>query len=249
MDEPVVSADEGPVRTITLNRPRRLNAFTAESYRALAAALKDADREAAVGAVVLTGAGRAFSSGVDLDALAEEGQARLDLAPTFNDLLETLMAFSKPLLAAVHGVAVGFGATILLHCDVVLVAEDTRIRFPFTSLGTAPEAGSSVLLPALIGPQRAADLLYTSRWVSGTEAVSLGLAAGCYAAGDVMGRARAAALLVAAQPGEAVAAAKRLIRSGRRDVVRAALARETGEARHLGEVLGPIPRRPPDGGD
>jgi enoyl-CoA hydratase/carnithine racemase len=245
MDEIVFNADEGPVRTITLNRPQRLNAFTAESYQALAAALQDADREATVGAVVLTGAGRAFSSGVDLGAVAAEGPGRRDLATTFNDLLEALMAFSKPLLAAVHGVAVGFGATILLHCDVVLVAEDTRIRFPFTSLGTAPEAGSSVLLPALIGPQRAADLLYTSRWVSGAEAVTLGLAASCHPADEVADRARATARVMTAQPGQAVAAAKRLIRSGRRDAVRAALARETGEGGHLGEVLGPLPRQPP----
>jgi enoyl-CoA hydratase/carnithine racemase len=249
MDEVVVSADEGPVRTITLNRPGRLNAFTSGSYQALAAALQNADGEPAVGAVVLTGAGRAFSSGVDLSALATEGPERRDLAATFNALLETLMAFSKPLLAAVHGVAVGFGATILLHCDVVLVAEDTRIRFPFTSLGTAPEAGSSVLLPSLIGPQRAAELLYTSRWVSGAEAVSLGLAASCHPPDEVAGRARAIARLMVAQPGEAVAAAKRLIRSGRRDAVRAALARETGEAGHLREVLGPLPSRPPGDGE
>jgi len=249
MDGVVVSADEGQVRTITLNRPARLNAFTAESYQVLAGALQDADREPRVRAVILMGAGRAFSSGVDLGALAAEGPASRDLGPTFNHLLETLMAFSKPLLAAVHGVAVGFGATILLHCDVVLVAEDTRIRFPFTSLGTAPEAGSSVLLPALIGPQRAADLLYTSRWVSGAEAVSLGLAARCHPADEVVGRARETARLMVAQPGEAVAAAKRLIRAGRRDVVRAAISRETGEAGHLGEVLGPLPRRPPRDGD
>jgi enoyl-CoA hydratase/carnithine racemase len=249
MGEVVVSADEGQVRTITLNRPRRLNAFTSGSYQALAAALRDADREPAVGAVVLTGAGRAFSSGVDLDALATEGPGRHDLAVTFNDLLETLMAFSKPLLAAVHGVAVGFGATILLHCDFVIVAADARIRFPFTSLGTAPEAGSSVLLSALIGPQRAAELLYTSRWVSGAEAVSLGLAASCHPADEVPGRIGTTARLMAAQPGEAVAAAKRLIRSGRRDVVRAALARETAEAGHLREVLGPLPNRPPRDGD
>jgi enoyl-CoA hydratase/carnithine racemase len=246
MDNVVLSADDGPVRTITLNRPARLNAFTAESYAALSGLLRAADQDAAVGVVLLTGAGRAFSSGVDLDAVAGEGPERGDLGPTFNELLESLMALSKPLLAAVHGVAVGFGATILLHCDVVFVAEDARIRFPFTSLGTAPEAGSSVLLPARIGPQRAAELLYTSRWVSGAQAVDLGLAAGSHPAAEVLGQARSMASLIAAQPADAVVAAKRLIQSGQRDIVRAALTRENESARQLGEVLGPIHlRRPP----
>jgi enoyl-CoA hydratase/carnithine racemase len=250
MDNVVLSADDGAVRTITLNRPDRLNAFTAGSYAALAGLLRAADREPAVGVVLLTGAGRAFSSGVDLNAVAAEGPERPDLGATFGDLLESLLTLSKPLVAAVHGVAVGFGATILLHCDVVLVADDVRIRFPFTSLGTAPEAGSSVLLPARIGPQGAAELLYTSRWVSGAEAVRLGLAASCHPAAAVLEEARATARLIGAQPAEAVVAAKRLIRFGQRDLVGAALVRENETARQLGAVLGPIHRRrPPRAGD
>jgi enoyl-CoA hydratase/carnithine racemase len=240
-----VSADDGRVRTITLNRPERLNAFTAESYRTLARLLRAADEDRVVRAVVLTGAGRAFSSGVDLDAVGVGEEARRELGHTFGGLLEALMTLGKPLIAAVHGVAVGFGATILLHCDVVLVAEDARVRFPFTTLGTAPEAGSSVLLPLRVGPQHAAEVLYTSRWLSAAEAVSMGLATRSHPAAQLLEEARKIARLMAEQPPEAVAAAKRLIRSGQRDAVRAALGREQEEARHLSQVLGPLGRRPP----
>ncbi|HEY3811161.1 MAG TPA: enoyl-CoA hydratase/isomerase family protein, partial [Acidimicrobiales bacterium] len=143
----VLTADEGAVRVLTLNRPARLNAFTAASYRSLAESLDAADEAPAVRVVVLVGAGRGFSSGVDLDAIPTDGDSSSELSETFDGLLESLLRFSKPLIAGVHGVAVGFGATVLLHCDVVLVAEDSRIRMPFTVLGTAPEAGSSLLLP------------------------------------------------------------------------------------------------------
>ncbi len=153
-DQLVLAADDGPVRTLTLNRPTRLNAFTSASYRRLAQLLHDAAENPAVLVVVLRGQGRAFCSGVDLEELGVEGgQGGQELGETFDALVKELLGFAKPLVAAVHGPAVGFGATILLHCDVVLVADDARLRFPFTSLSTAPEAGSSALLPAIVGPR------------------------------------------------------------------------------------------------
>jgi enoyl-CoA hydratase/carnithine racemase len=140
-DQLVLATDDGPVRTLTLNRPTRLNAFTSASYRRLAQLLHEAGEHPDVLVVVLRGQGRAFCSGVDLEELgtevAEGGQR---LGETFDALVKELLSFAKPLVAAVHGPAVGFGATILLHCDVVLVADDARLRFPFTSLSTAPNA-------------------------------------------------------------------------------------------------------------
>jgi enoyl-CoA hydratase/carnithine racemase len=126
-DQPVITADEGWLRVITLNRPERLNAFSADSYRSLAAALDAAGQDAGVRVALLVGAGRAFSSGVDLDALAAAATSR-EFADTFDLLIDSLIAFPRPLIAAVHGVAVGFGATILLHCDIVLVADNARLR-------------------------------------------------------------------------------------------------------------------------
>ena len=173
-DQLVLDEDDGPVRVLSLNRPTRLNSFTAASYRRLTELLNAADEDADVLVVVLRGEGRAFCSGVDLEELSREGGRQL--GATFDALIDALLKFGKPLVAAVHGPAVGFGATILLHCDAVLVADDARLRFPFTSLGTAPEAGSSMLLPATVGPQRAAELLFTSRWIDAPEAVRYGLA-------------------------------------------------------------------------
>ncbi len=173
-DQEILVRDEGRVRVVTLNRPERVNAFTASSYRRLASALDEADAAADVSVVLLEGAGRGFSSGVDLAAV---GSVDETLAENFDQLIKSLITFSKPLLAAVHGAAVGFGATILLHCDLTLVAETARLRLPFTALGTTPEAASSVLLPQIVGAQRAADLILTSRWISGREAAQNG--SGC----------------------------------------------------------------------
>lgn len=165
--------DEGKVRTLTLNRPDRLNAFTASSYQLLASMLDDAAAADDVAVVLLTGAGRAFCSGVDLSALSDAEDRPAEFGDAFDTLLENLLALPKPLVAAVHGVAVGIGFTLLLHCDVVLVADDTRLRAPFTQLGTAPEAGSS-WLPQVVGAQRAAELILTSRWLEAGEAVDWG---------------------------------------------------------------------------
>jgi len=242
----VLVEDDGLVRTLTLNRPARLNAFTAASYRTLARLLVGADLDEEVHTVLLRGAGRAFSSGVDLDALRASADTTGELGETFDELLEALMGLQKPLVAAVQGSAVGFGATILLHCDLVLMADDARLRFPFTSLRTAPEAGSSMLLSVIAGPQRAAEFLFTSRWVGAAEALAAGLAVRSCAPDRLQAEAMDLAREVAAQPLAAVAATKRLLRDARAQELGAALARERHEARHLSELLGPMgtpPRR------
>jgi enoyl-CoA hydratase/carnithine racemase len=237
-DRLVLADDAGAVRTLTFNRPTRLNAFTSASYRRLANLLREAASDAAVRVVLLRGEGRAFSSGVDLEELSGEQEGGLALRDTFDDLIEVLVDLPKPLIAAVHGPAVGFGATILLHCDLVLVADDARLRFPFTSLRTAPEAGSSALLPAAVGPQRAAELLFTSRWMGADEAVEIGLALARCPRDQLDAEARALAERVVQQPAAAVESIKRLLRAGRADAVRVASARERAEAQQLAEALG-----------
>jgi enoyl-CoA hydratase/carnithine racemase len=234
-------ADHEGIRTITLCRPSRLNAFTSRSYRALAAALSSASSDDAVRVVGLVGAGRAFCSGVDLDAFAAAADAD-EYSDSFALLLRELTAFPKPLLAGVHGAAVGFGMTILLHADVVIVADDARLRAPFAPLGTTPEAASSILLPALIGPQRAAELLFTARWIDAEEAVQLGLAARRCAPDELRRELMVLAGQIAAHPPAAVAAAKRLLRTGRADQTEAALHREDVTARALRAGRGPLGR-------
>jgi enoyl-CoA hydratase/carnithine racemase len=239
-DQLVLAADDGPVRILTLNRPTRLNAFTSASYRRLAQLLQDAAENPDVLVVVLRGQGRAFCSGVDLEELGDEAsRGGQKLGETFDALVAELLGFAKPLVAAVHGPAVGFGATILLHCDVVLVADDARLRFPFTALSTAPEAGSSALLPAIVGPQRAAELLFTSRWIDAAEAVSYGLALSTCPREHLDAEAGALAGRIAQQPAAAVASSKRLLRTDRMQMVSAASRRERAEAAWLSAKFGP----------
>jgi enoyl-CoA hydratase/carnithine racemase len=205
--------------------------------------LATADATPEVSVVLLEGAGRGFSSGVDLAALDTELDA---LTEGFDELLEALICFSKPLVAAVHGVAVGFGATILLHCDIVVVADTARLRFPFTALGTAPEAASSALLPRIVGMQRSADLLLTSRWITGEEAADMGLASRVFPEDALHSEARAISHTLAGLPSPALVAAKRLMKAGAGDIIRNALDREREAAGDLRGALGPIGARHAD---
>src|ERR1700722_1434361 len=233
----ILVRDQGRVRIVTFNRPDRLNAFTATSYRGLASALDESDSSTDVSVVLLEGAGRGFSRGVDLAAF---GSPDGSLGENFDHLINSLIRFSKPLLAAVHGAAVGFGVTILLHCDLTLAAETARLRLPFTALGTTPEAASSVLLPQIIGTQRAADLILTSRWITGREAAEMGLVARCCPEESLRSEALATAQALTALPDAALATAKRLFKAETAAAVQGALRRERSEASLLHESLGPM---------
>ena len=176
---------DGSVAIITMNRPERKNAFTREQYDALGSALGRINDDQSLHVAVLTGAGTAFSSGQDLKEMAEMATAVASGdshaggstgAGGFTVLLDALEAFEKPLIAAVNGVAVGIGMTLLPYCDIVLVAESARMRVPFSELGVPPEAASSVLFADRVGWQRAAELLLTSRWIDAQEAVEIGMA-------------------------------------------------------------------------
>ena len=206
------------VAELTLNRPARLNAFDDEQYeevRLELAALRD-DED--VRAVLVTGAGRAFSAGQDM---SEMGGARC-----FTPFVDELSAFDKPLVAAVNGLAVGVGLTLLLHCDVVYVAERARLRAPFVALGLVPEAASSFLLQAWLGPQRAAEIFFTSRWIEAEEAVRLGLALRALPEGELLPAARATARAIAEGPLGSLRETKRLLLASRAEAMRAARTAE-----------------------
>lgn len=216
------------VHVIALNRPEVRNAFDTAMYFEATAALRAADGDESVRAVVLTGRGGAFSSGADLYEMAAlatgavvEGSDR-----AFQGFLDTLGSIEVPLLAAVTGVGVGLGFTVLAHCDLVLVDEGARLRVPFAELGVPPEAASSVLFPAAMGWQEAARVLLTSDWVNATDLVRLGLALRTCAPGTVLDETVALAARVAAHPRAATRAITSLMRAGRRDVVELANRRE-----------------------
>ena len=166
--------DQSRVRTIALNRPERLNAFSIQLVADLAAALQDAAADPEVSVILLTGTGRAFSAGADLKEIAEHmanPAASGDVKDTaFVELIDTLADLPKPLIVAVNGVGVGFGMTILGFADLVFMSSEARLRCPFTSIGAPPEAASTYLLPLLLGRQNAAWALLSSEWISADEA-------------------------------------------------------------------------------
>lgn len=216
------------VLLLTLNRPRRKNAFDGAQWTAFADSLADALRDDTVAAVVLTGAGDDFSAGADLTdtSLWSGSNGAEGAAHPFDRCMQTLAAFDKPLLAAVRGVGVGIGATLPLHCDVVYLGEGARLRFPFSTLGLVPEAASSVLLPRAVGAQRAAEILFTSEWIDAPRALELGLAARVLPDDEVLAATLERAGQIACMPVGALRAIKRLLLAGRDADVRAALRRE-----------------------
>jgi enoyl-CoA hydratase/carnithine racemase len=146
-----------------------------------------------------------------------------------------VQSFEKPLLAAVNGVGVGLGFTLLAHCDLVFMADDARLRVPFAELGVPPEAASSYLFPRTMGWQRAAHLLFTGAWMGATEAVDTGLALAHYPSESLLAETLAVAGVIAAAPLDAVMASKRLLLATRRTEVTAARDREDAA---FGELLG-----------
>lgn len=213
---------------LTLDRPGRLNAFLGPDYRDLRVGLDRAAADPSVRVIVITGRGRAFSAGADrslVDGTAGEAARQL-AAEEFVGMLEAMDRCAKPLLAAVNGLAVGIGSTMLLHCDLVLMAESARLRFPFTSLGLVPEAGSSVLLPATARWPDALWAMLSSDWVDSAAAHAMGVAWRVVPDGTLVEEAAQAAGTLAALPPVAVAATKKLMIHGRAALVREAIERE-----------------------
>jgi enoyl-CoA hydratase/carnithine racemase len=233
----IETEDADGVRLIAFNRPEARNAFNVAMYRAVADALEEAGGDDTVHAVVLTGRGSAFSAGQDLREMAEiaGGRAPADTGDGFPRLLDSLQGCPTPLFAAVNGVGVGLGFTMLAHCDIVLIDEGAQLRVPFAELGVPPEAASSYLFPARMGWQQAARALLCSEWVTAQEAVDSGIALGVCPSGTVVDESMALAKRVAAYPPEAVREIKALMRAAQGDAVGNARAREN-EA--YGRLLG-----------
>jgi enoyl-CoA hydratase/carnithine racemase len=229
----VLHRDDHPgVRVLTLDRPEALNAFDRSLFEALSEALASAAEDPGVGCVVLTGAGRAFTAGSDL-AGDDDGDGGGE--DPYERLMGTIEGFSKPLIAAVNGLAIGIGTTLLGHCDLVLAADSARFRVPFTSLGLVPEAGSTATLPAMMGRQAAAHALFSSGWISAEEARESGLVWRLRPAEELLPEAVAVAAEIAAQPLESLVATKRLLLAERLPGARAAREREDPEFRRLFE--------------
>ena len=219
-------SDDNRVRRLTLNRPQALNAFNDALYNAVTASLRDSATDGDIAVVVLTGEGRAFSAGQDLGELADGRSHEERMGSGFEDFIETLETFPKPLIAAVNGIGVGIGLTLLPHCDFVFMAESARLKAPFVSLGVSAEAGSSFLLPATIGAAATAKLFYTADWMDAAEAVNCGLATAIVPDAELLAAVDALAGKIAVMPVDALVANKKLLLASRLDAIRAARARE-----------------------
>lgn len=226
------------IRELRLNRPHVRNAFDRALMEALTETLVRAEEDPHVRVLVLSATGSDFSSGWDRGELAEpDVERRRGTSRAFGAMMTALEQSSVPLVAAVRGAAVGIGFTLLAHCDLVVLADDARMRAPFVSLGLVPEAGSSHLLPALLGRHRAAELLLTGRWWPATEAVAWGFGNRTCPADEVERTALRLAQEVAASATGAVRATKMLMgAAGGEELVRAR-RRESEVFRRLGDGL------------
>jgi enoyl-CoA hydratase/carnithine racemase len=250
--------DDARVRVLTLRRPEALNAFNEQLYHMIGRALEEASARDDIACVVITGTGRAFSAGQDLGEMsrvdANAGRSSFGAeGPGFPHFLDTLAALPKPVIAAVNGIGVGIGMTMLLHVDIAFIATNARLRAPFVPLGVVPEAAGSLLMPLVMGNQRAAVKLYTGDWISADEAVECGLAFQVVEPDALMETAMSLARRIATMPVASLRATKQLVVDGRIDAVRAARAREDavftkmiGQPANMEAISAFLEKRDPD---
>lgn len=217
--------DQG-VLQLVINRPEKKNALTRAMYQQLSDAVIRANKDKAVNAIVISGAGGVFTAGNDLDdfrarATDEHPEPSAGLA-----FIEALMNCDTPVIAAVEGLAIGIGTTLLLHVDVVVAAENATFKTAFVDLGLVPEAASTVTMPLHLGARKATDLLLLGEVINGNDARECGLASRVAAQGQALIEALALAASLANKPREALRASKRLIRAPWREQIKQALERE-----------------------
>jgi enoyl-CoA hydratase/carnithine racemase len=242
---------EQGVATLTIDRPAKKNAITGEMYEMLVAGLERAAGDKAVRAIVVTGAGDVFTAGNDLKDFSNPRFAQPD-SPVLR-FMHALAVYEKPVIAAVNGIAVGIGVTMLPHCDMVYASDTATFSMPFTGLGLVPEFASTLLLPLIAGRARAAEKLLLGKPFPAPEAVAMGLVNAVLPAADLMAHVRKVARAFNTLPPGAVRDTKKLLRRGQ-----AAAVLETiqHEATHFGPRLAGdeareaiaaiIEKRPPD---
>lgn len=233
MTEHVLVEDADGVRTITMNRPEKRNALTVAMYETMARALTEAGQGSAR-AVLFRGAGGFFTGGNDIMDFIANPPAGDDSA-VFRFLF-ALADSPIPLVAAVEGLAVGVGTTMLLHCDLVYASPDARFHVPFVDLGLVPEAASSILLPRLIGHARASRMLMLGEPMEAGEAAESGLITGIVPAEHLAEEARARAAVLAAKPANALRNTKALMKPNRAEIM--------DTMRHEGKLFGEALRSP-----
>jgi enoyl-CoA hydratase/carnithine racemase len=223
MSDHILVSQSGSITELRLNRPEKKNAITAAMYAALANALEAAAADDKVRVITILANGDMFTAGNDINDFLQSPPLDMD-QPVFR-FLRAISTFPKVLVAGVAGAAVGVGTTLLLHCDLVVAAPDASFSLPFVDLALVPEAASSLLLPRLIGPQRAARHLILGDPIDAETALAYGLVTQIAAAGALEARVTEIAQRIAAKPPEAVRLTKSLLRA-ENEPVAARIARE-----------------------
>ena len=228
----ILTESKDRILRIRINRPQKKNALTRAMYAAMADAISRADEDSGIRAVLLHGTQDCFTAGNDLkdfQAFRQDGNNK-----DVSNFLSTISRAQKPIVAAVGGVAVGVGTTMLLHCDLVYAGEGAQFRLPFVGLGLCPEAASSFLLPKLIGHQRASELLLLGEAFSAVKAFEIGLVNAVYPDSEYIDKAFTQALKLAKQPPASVRITKALLKKSISNYIADAMAEER---KHFSERL------------
>jgi enoyl-CoA hydratase/carnithine racemase len=217
----LIVTDEGATRVITLRRPEKKNAITNDMYRAMSDAIDTAQNNPAVRCIIITGGSGVFTAGNDLeDFMATSAGAEASRPTNAVKFLYSLAQNLKPVIAAVDGVAIGIGTTMLFHCDYVLASTSATFTTPFIHLGLVPEGASSLLMPRTMGHQRAFATLVMGRTLTADEAREAGFVNVVVSPGHTEAEARKVAREICALPAEAVAMSRRLLKLPPEDLTR-----------------------------
>lgn len=250
MTDLILTDNRDGVLVVTLNRPDKKNAINTEMWAALRDIFRAAALDDDVACVLWCGAGGNFSAGVDLASFGDTGGGG---EHPFEAAARAVAEFDKPLVAAAQGVAIGGGATGLFHADIVYVGQSLRMRLPFASLGLAPEWGSSYMLQANIGAQRAAELFYTAQWIDADKAVGAGIAAAALPDDELFEHALAKAREIAQWPVNALREIKRSLRMHHLPAIdaaitaeQAAMLRQAGSPENIEAITAFMEKRPPN---
>ena len=223
-DSHILTHQENGVFTIKFNRPDKKNALTLAMYDKLVESLEQAESDASIRVIVLTGTGDVFTAGNDLYDFMNNPPSDMD-SPVIR-FLRTLIDVKKPIIGSVNGMAIGVGTTMLLHCDLVYLADHAVLKMPFVDLGLVPEAASSFILPRMMGIPRASELLLLGDKMSATEALEYGLCAKLFPLESLEAEVNKRAQTLAQKPPASVRATKALLHKGWQDEMKRALYEE-----------------------
>jgi enoyl-CoA hydratase/carnithine racemase len=218
----LIVTDEDATRVITLRRPEKKNAITQEMYRAMSDAIDKAQHNPDIRCIIITGGSGVFTAGNDLEDFLKDGTSNPDVPRASNaaKFLHSLAHNAKPIVAAVDGIAIGIGTTMLFHCDYVLASKTATFSTPFINLGLVPEGASSLLMPRTIGHQRAFAMLVMGRKFTADDAHAAGFVNLVVAPGQTEAEARKVAREICALPAEAVAISRKLLKLPPEDMTR-----------------------------